>query len=90
MRNFTYLPVLVILIIAMSCNQKQSATNNWNENNPFFGASKLPFQAADFTRIKNSDFKPAIEEGMKQQQAEVLKVAEGPGSPDFRKHTGCP
>ncbi|HJU27250.1 MAG TPA: hypothetical protein VJ722_11275, partial [Rhodanobacteraceae bacterium] len=41
------------------------------KDNPFYSASTLPFQAPPFDRIKDSDYQPAIEEGMHQQQAEI-------------------
>lgn len=43
--------------------------------NPFFAESTLPMQAPDFTKIKDSDYQPAIEEGMKQGLADVEVVA---------------
>ena len=52
-------------------------------NNPFSQASTLPFQAADFTKIKDGDFAPAIIEGMKQQLAEVQKIADNTEAPTF-------
>ena len=51
--------------------------------NPFHKASTLPFEAPDFSKIKNSDFQPAIEEGMKLQRAEIEKVANDPAAPTF-------
>ncbi|MDB5003405.1 MAG: Peptidyl-dipeptidase Dcp [Mucilaginibacter sp.] len=51
--------------------------------NPFFTPSKLHMQAPDFSRIKNSDFKPAIEEGIHQQMAEVQKIANSSATPTF-------
>ncbi len=52
-------------------------------SNPFIHASTLPFQAPDFTKIKDSDFAPAFEEGFKVQQAEIEKIANDPESPTF-------
>ncbi|MVN23049.1 peptidyl-dipeptidase Dcp [Mucilaginibacter arboris] len=52
-------------------------------SNPFFAASTLAFQAPAFDKIKNSDFKPAMEEGMKQQLAEIQKIANNPAAPTF-------
>ncbi len=52
-------------------------------NNPFVNPSTLPFQTADFTKIKDSDFKPAIEEGIKQQLAEINKITENTEAPTF-------
>jgi peptidyl-dipeptidase Dcp len=49
--------------------------------NPFFKASSLPYQAPPFDKIKDSDFQPAIDEGMKQQIAEVEKIANANDAP---------
>jgi peptidyl-dipeptidase Dcp len=51
--------------------------------NPFFQESTLPFHAPPFDRIKDSDYQPAIEEGMKQQLAEVEAIANNPQPPTF-------
>jgi peptidyl-dipeptidase Dcp len=52
-------------------------------SNPFFSASTLPFQAPPFDKIKDADYQPAIEEGMRQQIAEVDKIANDPSPPTF-------
>ena len=52
-------------------------------NNPFFHASTLPFQAPPFDKIKDSDYQPAIEEGMKRELAEIEKIANNPEAPTF-------
>jgi peptidyl-dipeptidase Dcp len=82
MKKFSCVPVLAILVIIVSCNQKQSS-DSAGGSNPFFEASKLPLQAPDFSNIKDADFQPAIEEGMKQQQAEVQKIADNTEAPTF-------
>jgi peptidyl-dipeptidase Dcp len=51
--------------------------------NPLLAASPLPFQAPPFDRIKDSDFAPAFDEGMKEQMAEVDRIANNPAPPDF-------
>jgi len=53
------------------------------EANPFFSASTLPFEAPPFDRIKDADYQPAIDEGMKRQIAEVEKIANNPDAPTF-------
>ena len=60
-----------------------TSSSHLSESNPFAAPSKLAFQTADFSKIKNSDFKPALEEGMKQQLAEVEKIANDPAAPTF-------
>ena len=52
-------------------------------SNPFFTASTLPYQAPPFDKIKDSDYQPAIEEGMKQQLQEVEQIANNPEPPTF-------
>jgi peptidyl-dipeptidase Dcp len=52
-------------------------------SNPLLAPSTLPFQAPPFDRITDADFKPALEEGMKAQLAEVAKIADDPAPPTF-------
>jgi peptidyl-dipeptidase Dcp len=53
------------------------------ETNPFFSASTLPFQAPPFDKIKDSDYQPAIEEGMKREIAEIEEIANNADAPTF-------
>src|SRR5476649_2403922 len=52
-------------------------------SNPFFSASTLPYQAPPFDKIHDADYQPAIEEGMKQQLAEIQKIADNADAPTF-------
>jgi peptidyl-dipeptidase Dcp len=52
-------------------------------SNPFLKPSPLPFQAPQFNLIKDSDFEPAIDEGMQRQLAEIEKIANNPAPPTF-------
>jgi peptidyl-dipeptidase Dcp len=56
---------------------------NTMTSNPFFAASTLPFHAPPFDKIKDRDYQPAIEEGMRQHLAEVMKIADNPAAPTF-------
>ncbi|MEO8801967.1 MAG: peptidyl-dipeptidase Dcp [Rudaea sp.] len=51
--------------------------------NPLFAESTLPFHAPLFDTIRDSDYQPAYEEGMKQQLAEMEKIANNPEPPTF-------
>jgi peptidyl-dipeptidase Dcp len=51
--------------------------------NPFAAPSPLLYQAPDFSRIHNTDFQPAIEEGMRQQLTEVAAIIHDPAAPTF-------
>lgn len=51
--------------------------------NPFFSESALPYHAPPFDKIKDSDYAPAIEEGMKKQLAEIEAIANNTEAPTF-------
>ena len=51
--------------------------------NPLLTASPLPFEAPPFDRIRNADYQPAIEEGMRQHRAEVEAIANQSAPPTF-------
>src|SRR6478672_2709693 len=55
----------------------------FSQNNPFSNPSPLPFQAPPFNQIKDTDYQPAIEEGMKQGLAEIETIANNPDAPTF-------
>lgn len=49
----------------------------------FASESTLPFKAPDFSRIQESDFQPAIEQGMAIEKAEWQAIADNPEAPSF-------
>jgi peptidyl-dipeptidase Dcp len=51
--------------------------------NPFASASTLPFQAPPFDKIKDSDYQPGFEEGMREQIAEIETIAGNTAAPTF-------
>jgi peptidyl-dipeptidase Dcp len=52
--------------------------------NPFTHPSTLPFRLPPFDRVQNADYRPAFEQGMREQRAEVQKIAADPAEPDFQ------
>jgi peptidyl-dipeptidase Dcp len=52
-------------------------------SNPFYSESALPFKAPPFDRIKDADYRPAIEMGMARNLAEVKHIAENSAPPTF-------
>ena len=52
-------------------------------SNPFAKPSTLPFGAPDFSKIKDSDYLPALLAGMAQQKREVAAIANDPSPPSF-------
>ncbi|UVD80160.1 M3 family metallopeptidase [Myroides albus] len=64
-------------VFSVSCNNTKKGTTevtDWNENNSFYNPSTLPYQTADFSKIKNKDFKPALLEGMRRQIKAIDKI----------------
>jgi peptidyl-dipeptidase Dcp len=51
--------------------------------NPLFTASPVQYQAPPFDRIQDTDYQPAIEEGMKRQLVEIDAIANDPAPPTF-------
>ncbi|MBV8657830.1 MAG: M3 family metallopeptidase [Burkholderiales bacterium] len=51
--------------------------------NPFAKASTLPFNYPPFDQIKDEDYKPAFEEGMRQQMVEIEAIANNPKPATF-------
>ncbi|PYS38345.1 MAG: dipeptidyl carboxypeptidase II, partial [Acidobacteria bacterium] len=69
--------LIVVTVFAMHYPLAKStaALTPAADSNPFFTASTLPFGAPPFDKIKESDYPPAIEEGMKRQLAEIETIA---------------
>ena len=52
-------------------------------SNPFARASTLPFGYPAFDKIKNEDYAPAFEEGMRQNAIEIEAIANNKAAPTF-------
>ena len=63
---------------AASSDAKPAAASN-----PFFAPSSLYLQAPPFDQIKDSDYLPAFEEGMRQHTAEIRAIADNKEAPTF-------
>ncbi len=68
---------------AGSMTSMQTPSPAATENNPLMSPSPLPFGAPQFDKIKDADFKPAFEAGMKAQIAEITTIADRPAPPTF-------
>jgi peptidyl-dipeptidase Dcp len=60
-----------------------AAPANLPASNPFASVSTLPFEAPPFDKIKDEDYKPALEAGMTQQKAQSDVIANNPAAPTF-------
>ena len=52
-------------------------------SNPFAKPSALPFETPDFSRIKDSDYLPAMLAGMAQEKREITAIANQKTTPTF-------
>src|SRR5258708_25702592 len=53
------------------------------QTGPFIADSPLFLHAPAFDKIRDSDFKPALEEGMRRQRAEVERIPNDSAPPTF-------
>src|SRR5699024_8833278 len=81
---------LLILAVSLSFLSCQNDKDNKSEavvddlaENPFMEESKLPYFAPDFTKIDNKHFRPAILEGMPQQEEAINAIVENEEAPTF-------
>src|SRR3954451_9768466 len=70
---------------ATAATRKASTTSSATlpASSPFARPSSLPFETPDFSRIKDSDYLPALLAGMAQQKREVITIANDPSPPTF-------
>src|SRR5438445_1554892 len=69
--------------LAAPARAKPAASATLPASNPFARPSTLPFQTPDFSRIKDSDYLPALLAGMAQQKREVTAIANQKAKPTF-------
>ena len=79
--------VQVAFCIFLGYQQTNSQTVSMNHSlpaaNPFAKPSTLPYQVADFSKIKDADYEPALEEGIKEQLQEIEQIANNKAIPSF-------
>jgi peptidyl-dipeptidase Dcp len=64
-------------------NASASASATLPASNPLAKPSTLPLQTPDFSKIKDTDYLPALLAGMAQQKREVAAIANSPAKPTF-------
>lgn len=75
--------VTVMLLSFQKNNKPMESENNLPDSNPFSKASTLPFHAPAFDKIKDKDYKPALEEGINQLLKETDLIANNTKAPTF-------
>lgn len=72
--------LLAIAVTAAFANLAHAALP---ASNPFAKPSTLPFQYPSFDKIKNEDFAPAFDEGMREHMREIEAIANSKSAPTF-------
>ena len=76
--------ILAVAVTAAVANLAHAAPASLlPASNPFAKPSTLQFQYPAFDKIKNEDFAPAFEEGMRQQSLEIDAIANSKAAPTF-------
>lgn len=85
MRNISKLvAVSSAIVLAFLPSQSLSAQKtSVKMTNPLLRKSSLQYQAPQFNLIKDSDFKPAFEYGLKAHDLQIDKIANNPIKPTF-------
>ena len=83
MKNFLIL--FVTMVMMYSCDNQGGSTEGGSDSatNILFQESTLPYKTIPFDKIKEADFMPAFEEGMKQQITEIDRIANDTATPTF-------
>jgi peptidyl-dipeptidase Dcp len=68
---------------AAAKSARAAASATLAASNPFAKPSTLPFQTPDFSKIKDTDYLPALLAGMAEQKREVLAIANNPAPATF-------
>ena len=69
--------------VVVGLDGKAQTSAAFGPANPFYAPSTSPFQAPPFDKIKDSDYKPAIDAGMMEQRREVDAIANSSAAPTF-------
>lgn len=78
--------MLILTVLFSSCNDsktKNSLETGSTTDNPLLVESTLPYSAPDFTTIKDSHFKPALLQGILEQQAALQEITNTKEAPTF-------
>ena len=70
---------LLPVVLAIGCGEHKAPTDQLGSDtmqNPLSAKSTLVFQAPVFDKLTDSDYRPAIEAGMKKQLEEVAAIAD--------------
>ena len=81
MKKLLFAIIVTGLALGSCQTQKKESTNDME--NPFFKEWTTPFGVPPFDEIKVEHYVPAIQEGIKEQKAEIAEITANPEAPTF-------
>jgi len=80
-----------LALVFTSCKEESNnnAQSNMDKYNPLLEAFSTPYQVPPFDKIRNSHFKPAILQGIKEQQAEIDAIIADKNQPTWENTIGA-
>ena len=75
--------VMITVTIASALMQLSACKGENNEGNALLEESTLPYGAPDFSRIKTSDYMPAIKAGIEQKRENIQAIVDCQEAPTF-------
>ena len=83
--NKTFLTLsLATALLQMPAHAYAQSAGGSGSQNPLLQKSTLPFGAPDFSKIKESDYLPAIEAGIENQRENIRKIVGNKQKPNFK------
>src|SRR5690606_7281396 len=82
-KTIIMLAILVGATVQQSCKKKENTAMTSGQENPLIAEWNTPFEVPPFDQIKNSDFKPAILEGIKEHEKEIKEIVDNKEHPTF-------
>ena len=83
--NKTFLTLsLATALLQMPAHAYAQSAGGSGSQNPLLQKSTLPFGTPDFSKIKESDYLPAIEAGIENQRENIRKIVGNKQKPNFK------
>lgn len=85
MKNVLFISLVAVFSVACNDakNEKETKNSMTTSDNPFFVESTLPYNAPDFNVINNKHFKPALLQGIADQNKAINTIAINSETPTF-------
>ena len=82
-RKFFIMSLVLATAVLCGACKKKTAENSELANNPFMKEWDTPYGVPPFDQIKTTDYLPAIQEGIRQQQEKIQTICGNPEEPTF-------